>query len=160
MNIDWKDLFLSPKGRIGQKEYLIGIGILFILGIINNRLIQPMSAEASSVVGLILLYPGYCVLGSRFADMGKSAKLAFLPYGLLGLGYILALVGVIMAGGSAAMGSDAGAMGGVGLLGIGGICLMIGALLWLIFVIWAAVAKGDPGPNAYGPPPGDPTAKA
>lgn len=160
MNIDWNDLFLKPSGRIGQKEFWIGIGILFVAGLINNYVIAGMSSMASGIIGLILIYPGYCVLSSRFADMGKSPKLALVPYALMAIGFLIMIIGGVMAGGSAAAGSDAGAVGGFGLMAIGGLASGIGAILWLVFVIWAGVSKGDAGTNAYGPPPGDPTVKA
>ncbi|MBX7249666.1 MAG: DUF805 domain-containing protein [Caulobacteraceae bacterium] len=160
MNIDWQDLFLKPSGRIGQKEFWIGILILFVAGLINNYVLAGMSQAVSGIVGLVLIYPGYCVLSSRFADFGKSPKLALLPYAVMAVGFLVMLIGGVTMGGSAIAGSDAGAAGGLGLMALGGLASGVGAVIWFVFVIWAGVAKGDPAPNAYGPPPADPTAKA
>jgi len=160
MNIDWVDLFLKPSGRIGQKEFLIGVVIIIVINIIINNLLAQHIGIFAPILGLIMLWPGYCVLSSRFKDMGKAPWLAILPYALIGIGYALLLVGLLGAAGSAAAGSDAGAVGGLMGAGLGGLFLAIGGIIALIFFIWGAVAKGDEGTNAYGPPPGDPTAKA
>jgi uncharacterized membrane protein YhaH (DUF805 family) len=160
MNIDWVDLFFKPSGRIGQKEFWIGVGILFVINIVINSVLGSRLGMIGPVIGILLLWPGYCVLSSRFKDMGKPPWLAILPYALMGIGYVLALVGLLGAAGGAAAGSNAGAVAGVAGAGIGVMCLGIGGLIALIFWIWAGVSKGDPGPNQYGPPPGDPLAKA
>ena len=159
MNIDWVDLFLKPSGRIGQKEFLIGIVILIALNIVLG-LVLPRDGAISLIINLLLIYPGYCVLSSRFRDMGKAPWLAMLPYGLIGLGYVLMLVGVLGMAGGAAAGSEAGVGGGLLGAGLGVMLAGIGGIIGLIFFIWGALAKGDEGTNAYGPPPGDPTAKA
>lgn len=158
MKIDWVDLFLKPSGRIGQKEFWIGVLVIIVVNVIINNLLAPHIGIGAPILGLLMMWPGYCVLSSRFKDMGKAPWLAILPYALMGVGYVLVLVGLLGAGAAGAAGSDAGAAGGLVGAGLGGICLMIGGLVGLIFFIWAGVSKGDPGPNAYGPPPGDPTA--
>jgi uncharacterized membrane protein YhaH (DUF805 family) len=159
MNIDWVDLFFKPSGRIGQKEFWIGVAVLFVINIILTNFVDPHIGMVGQIIHILMLYPGYCVLSSRFKDMGKPPWLAILPYAILGVGYVLALVGLLGAGAAATAGSDAGA--GAGLLGagLGGLCIVVGGILALVFWIWAGVSKGDPGPNQYGPPPGDPTAK-
>jgi uncharacterized membrane protein YhaH (DUF805 family) len=159
MNIDWVDLFFKPSGRIGQKEFWIGVAIIIVINIIVNNLIAPHAATVASIIGLLMIWPGYCVLSSRFKDMGKPPWLAMLPYIFIAIGYVMMLVGGLGMLGGATAGSDAGAAAGLGGMAIGGLCLMIGGILGLIFFIWAGVSKGDPGPNQYGPPPGDPTAK-
>lgn len=160
MNIDWVDLFFKPSGRIGQKEFWIGVLILFVVNIIINNVLAQHIGIVAPILGILLLYPGYCVLSSRFKDMGKPPWLAILPYAILLVGYALVFIGLIGAGAAGAAGSDAGMAGGLVGAGLGGICMMVGGLMALIFWIWAGVSKGDPGPNQYGPPPGDPMAKA
>ena len=160
MKIDWVDLFFKPSGRIGQKEFWIGVGVLFAINIVINNVLGNSLGIAGPIISIAMLYPGYCVLSSRFKDMGKPPWLAILPYAVLLVGYVLALVGLLGAGAASTAGSDAGAAAGVGGLVAGGLILLVGGILSLVFWIWAGVSKGDPGPNAYGPPPGDPTAKA
>lgn len=160
MNIDWVDLFFKPSGRIGQKEFWIGVAILIVINIIISKVIPADMALVSSILGLLMIWPGYCVLSSRFKDMGKPPWIAILPYAITGVGYVLLLIGALGMAGGAAAGSDGAAVGGMVGAGLGVMAVGIGALINLIFFIWAGVSKGDPGPNAYGPPPGDPTAKA
>jgi uncharacterized membrane protein YhaH (DUF805 family) len=135
MNIDWNDLFLKPTGRIGQKEFWIGIIIIIIANCINAWVISHINGLLSNLVGLALLYPSYCVLGSRFADIGKTAKLAFLPFGIMAAGFVLLIVGGLIAGGSAVAGSTGGAMGGGLIFVLGGFAYLGGAILGLVFVI-------------------------
>jgi len=157
MNIDWIDLFFKPSGRIGQKEFWIGVAVLFIINIILGQFVNSHIGIGAPIISILMLYPGYCVLSSRFKDMGKPPWLAILPYAILLVGYALVFIGLMGAGAGAAAGSDAGAAAGFGGMALGGICAMVGGILTLVFWIWAGVSKGDPGPNQYGPPPGDPT---
>lgn len=150
--MDWMNLFLSPKGRIGQKEFWIGIVAIFAIGFIVGMLVGQTQPMISTIVSIALLYPGYCVMAKRFQDMGKPALLAAIPYGLFAAVNVFALLGFLgVMGGTA--GSDAAAVGGVAALAGAGLFAIIGFVVWLVFVIWAGVAKGDPATNAYGPPP-------
>lgn len=151
--MDFMNLFLSPKGRIGQKEFWIGIVSIFALGVVLGLVIPNDMAMVESIISIVLLYPGYCVMAKRFQDMGKAPLLAAIPYGLFAAVYVFALVGVLGMAGGVAGGSDAAAAGGVAALAGAGLFAIIGFVVWLVFVIWAGVSKGDPGPNAYGPPP-------
>ena len=154
--MDFQNLYLSTSGRIGQKSFWIGqlilFGISIVLGFIGG-MIAPGNAIVSAVLGLVLLYPGYCVMAKRFQDMGKTGKMAAIPYGASLLVQIFALITTMGLMGAAATGSDAaaaGAMAGLAGMGLVGI---IGLVVWLVFLFWAGLTKGDAGPNAYGPPP-------
>jgi uncharacterized membrane protein YhaH (DUF805 family) len=152
--MDFMNLFLSPKGRIGQKEFWIGIVAIFAIGFVVGMALGTSQPMINTVVSIILLYPGYCVMAKRFQDMGKAPLLAAIPYGLFAAVNVFALLGVLGVTGGAAAGSDAAAAGGMAALAGAGLFAIIGFVVWLVFVIWAGVAKGDAGPNAYGPPPG------
>jgi len=149
--MDFMNLFLSPKGRIGQQQFWIGIAVIFVVGLVVGMVLGQTMPLISGLVSIALAYPGYCVMAKRFQDMGKSGMLAAIPYGIFVLVNILALLGTmgIMGGGG-----DAMTAGGAGALAGAGIFAIIGFVIWLVFVIWAGVSKGDPAPNAYGPPPG------
>lgn len=153
--MDFQNLYLSTAGRIGQKSFWIGQLILFgvsiVLGFIGG-MVAPGNAIVGAVLGLLLLYPGYCVMAKRFQDMGKTGKMAAIPYGVSLLVQIFALITSLGIMG-ASTGSDAAAAGAaVGMAGLG-IVGIIGLVVWLVFLFWAGLTKGDPGPNAYGPPP-------
>lgn len=151
--MDFMNLFLSPKGRIGQKEFWIGIVAIFVIGFVIGMVLGTSQPMINSIVSIVLLYPGYCVMAKRFADMGKAPMLAAVPYGLFAAVNVFMLLGVLGVVGGASAGSDAAAAGGIAAMAGAGLFAIIGFVVWLVFVIWAGVAKGDPGPNAYGPPP-------
>jgi len=150
--MDWKNLFLSPGGRIGQKEFWIGWVILFVIGIILNYLPQGIKM-IGSVISLAMIYPTVCVYSKRLHDAGRSGWLAALPYAVAIIGVILAVI-VGGAGMLAMLSGDtsaaAGGMAGVGMAGL----IMLGILVFYIaYTLWVGLAKSDPAPNQYGPPP-------
>ena len=151
--MDWKNLFLSPNGRIGQKEFWIGWVILFAIAIVINYLPADLKM-IGSVISLILIYPNVCVFSKRLHDAGRSGWLAALPYvvGILG-GVLIAITGgaAIMAALSGG-GDPAAAMAGAGIA----LLILLGLVVFYFgFVLWTGLAKSDPATNQYGPPPSD-----
>lgn len=144
-SFDWKTLFLTAQGRIGQKDYWIGILILFAAGVVLGWV--PL---IGTIVSIASIYFGVCVSSKRLHDMSKSGWLAAVPYGVTALAVLLsamAFVGGMVSSGS---GNDFGAMQGMG----GAAALWgLAALVNLGFLIWLGVTAGQPGDNAYGPPP-------
>ena len=148
--MDWKFLFLSANGRIGQKDFWIGFLILFVAGFILGLI--PV---INLIAGLALIYPNVCLYSKRLHDFGKSGWLAAVPYGI----GAICLVIMMLAGGAAIIGgglggdSSAAATGAVAAMGtiflVGGLAFLVG----VAFLLWVGLSKGDPGPNQYGPPP-------
>lgn len=144
--MDWKNLFLSAQGRIGQNDFWIGFAILFVSGMILGMI---------PFVGLLLIYPNVCVFAKRLHDFGKTGWLYLVP---IGITILLMIVG-FMAGGAAmfagAAGGDAAASAAaLGSMGLLMILIVLGLIVYFGFVLWVGLAKGDPDTNAYGPPPG------
>lgn len=150
--MDWKTLFLDPKGRMGQKDFWIGWLILFCVGLILGWLTMGFPL-VNQVISLALIYPGVCIYSKRLHDLGKTGWLAAIPYGLSALVTLMALAttaGLLSGMATGNGGLTAGAMAGVagmGLFGLVSLIVIIGFLLWL------GLSKGDPGDNQYGPPP-------
>lgn len=155
--MDWGKLFLSAEGRIRQQDYWIGVLILFALWIVSH-----LAHIFAPLIWLLLLYPWVCVLAKRLHDFGKSGWLILVP---VVIGF-LCLCAAIVVGGAAAIGaiftastSDGSDMGNwAGILGAFGIALAflgIAAVVKLVFLLWVGLHGGDPGPNRYGPPPGE-----
>jgi len=149
--MDWKTLFLTADGRIGQKDFWIGFLILFVAG-----LVLGMIPLLGMIIGLALIYPNVCLYSKRLHDAGRSGWLAAVPYAIGCVGFLLMMMmggmgamGAMMGGGNDAMAS-AGMMAGLGAMGLIGL-LMFAALIG--FLLWVGLAKGDPGDNRYGPPP-------
>ena len=152
--MDWRTLFLSPEGRMNQKDYWIGMLILFVAWVLSHalHLLAP-------IVWLLLIYPGVCVYAKRLHDSGRSAWLILVPVVIGAAAFILAVifggVGVIGALGTMATLGSAPAAWGALFAGIGVMLAFLGvaAVAKLIFLLWVGLSPGDPGDNAYGPPP-------
>ena len=144
-SFDWKTLFLEATGRIGQKDYWIGIIILFAAGIVLSWI--PL---IGTLVSIASIYFGVCVSSKRLHDMGRSGWLAAIPYGVTALAVLLSAMTMIGGVVSSGYGNDYGV-----LAGMGGVAAVWGLafLLNLAFLIWLGVTAGQPGDNAYGPPP-------
>ncbi|RZJ01495.1 MAG: DUF805 domain-containing protein [Brevundimonas sp.] len=143
---DWKTLFLQPGGRIGQKDYWIGFGILFAANIVLSLI--PVIGLLASIVAI---YAGVCVASKRLHDFGKSGWLAAIPYGVWIAAIVLSMGSFI--GGiinTASYDNDFGVLAGMGgMFGLWTLAFFVN----VAFVIWLGVTAGDQGDNAYGPPP-------
>lgn len=144
-SFDWRTLFLQANGRIGQKDYWIGVAILFAAGLVLGWI--PL---IGTLISLASVYFGVCVSSKRLHDMGKSGWLAAIPYGVTALALVLSAATVIGGIASAGYGNDFGAMAGMGgAMGVWGLAVLVN----LGFLIWLGVTAGQAGDNAYGPPP-------
>ena len=144
-SIDWKKLFFDANGRIGQKDYWIGFAATFVAGLVLSWL--PL---IGTIISLVLIYCGVCIASKRLHDMGKSGWLAALPYGFYALATVLSAFSFIGGMASAANGADLGMAASMGFVGL---LWMLTFVLNIGFVIWLGVTAGQPGDNAYGPPP-------
>jgi len=126
--MDWRTLFLSPKGRIGARDFWIGFLIVMAASLVLNLL-----QTAGQVLGLVLLWPQVCIHAKRLHDMGRSAWLLLAP-----LGFALACAG-------------AGALVGTRLAFE--VCFGLVAMFGVGFLLWVGLSSGDPAPNRYGEPP-------
>ncbi|CAN5321417.1 hypothetical protein BH10PSE1_BH10PSE1_01060 [soil metagenome] len=142
---DWRALFLEANGRIGQKDYWIGFGIVFAVNIVLSWL--PL---IGFLVSLAAIYAGVCVSSKRLHDMGRSGWLAAIPYGALAAAIVFSTISVIGMIGAANYDNGMGFMAGAGALGL---LWTAASLISLGFVIWLGVTPGQPGDNRYGPPP-------
>jgi uncharacterized membrane protein YhaH (DUF805 family) len=143
--MDWQTLFLKLEGRIGQKDYWVGVGILFVVGIVLAGV--PVIGQ---IWALASVYFGVAVLGKRLHDIDKSAWLALVPYALMIFGPLVA----VTMGGAAMLASGFGDLSTGGLiagLGAGVVFLFVGVAAWLGMVIWLGVQPTDPIENRFGP---------
>lgn len=144
-SFDWKTLFLEPNGRIGQKDYWIGVGILFAAGLVLGWI--PL---IGTLISLASIYFGICVSSKRLHDMGKSGWLAAIPYGVTALAVVLSAMTFIGGMMSTGYGNDYGAVAGMGgAASVWGLAVLVN----LGFLIWLGITAGQPGDNLYGPPP-------
>ena len=136
--MDWKTLLLSPRGRIGRRDFWMGFGVLMAASIALTLL--PVVGQFA---GLVLLWPLACIHAKRLHDAGRSGWLLLLPLSV----FVLALGRVAMATGDglfdahvmfdSARGPIITAFAVAGLVAFG-------------FMVWVGLSKGDAGPNRYG----------
>ncbi len=144
-SFEWRTLFFDATGRIGQRDYWIGFGILFAATLLLSWL--PL---IGFIISLVATYAGICVSSKRLHDMGRSGWLAAIPYGVFAAATVLSAVSVVGMIGSAGYNDDAGILVGVGTLGL---LWTLAVILNIGFVIWLGITAGQPEDNPYGPPP-------
>lgn len=153
--MNWTHLLFDPKGRIGQKDYWIGVAVL-----IGGNIVAGILPVIGFLLSLGLIWVGAAVYGKRLHDAGKTAWLHAIPWGLNVLTWILAfmmfgaaLVPLIMTGVTGGEPTDAEAFALVGsAFGAFGV-LSLGLLVWAGYTIWVGVLTPDAGANPYGPAP-------
>ena len=163
-------LLLSPIGRIGKRDFLIGLAVFFVVTTIFNigfkQLENPMARFwASLPFPFLVLHMTYCVYGKRLHDIGRS----FWPVTAMIVTLIAVFITVMMVFGGAEYFASFAEYGrnnpvppeiqqslqaeyqaelakGAGWL-YGAMCGVIAA-----FSIWLAIAKPQVGQNQYGAP--------
>lgn len=156
--MDWKNLFFSANGRIGQKDFWIGFLILFVGGFVLGMI--PL---IGFVVSLVSIYCWICLYSKRLHDFGKSGWLQLIPFAI---GIVATVIGFAAGGTSmlAAManGNNDPAAAAAMIAGMGtiGAAMGVAGLVGLAFLLWVGLSKGDPAANQYGPPPGSAPAMA
>ena len=154
--MDWKTLYLDPKGRIGQKDFWLGIliiiGVAIVIGLVLHFALARLPI-IGQIFSLVLLVPYYCLATKRLHDFGKPDLFAQI---VIALNAITTIIGIVMTGAITAAtvaASTTGVVGaGMGTAMLVGTLSLITGLVTLAFVLWAGLTKGDPAPNAYGPP--------
>jgi uncharacterized membrane protein YhaH (DUF805 family) len=158
--MDWRTLFLSPDGRIGQKDFWIGVLILFVIW-----LLTPILHILAPVAWLLLLYPWVCVFAKRLHDFGKSGMWILAPFIV---GFCAAVLGAIFGGVTVVSAIWTAMVGGgqavswavlLGALGTMLAFLAVAGVVKIVFILWVGLHGGDQGDNRYGPPPGSLTTR-
>jgi uncharacterized membrane protein YhaH (DUF805 family) len=147
----WTTLFLSPEGRIGQKDYWLGVIVLSIA----DAVVQ-YAGGIGAALWLVSTYAWICVCAKRLHDLGHSGWLQIAPW-------IVSLVCLAL-GGAAFMGTLMGAavsgyldrhlLLGLGTM-IGGVgaslmLLLAAATANLVFLLWLGLSRGQAGANRFG----------
>ena len=154
-------IMLNPKGRLGPGGFWTASLILIAIGAILSILpaLNPVLAILG-IVSLVLIYPWIVIWVKRLHDAGKSGWL-FLVVFVLWLIVSLAVGAFI----TAQFGPDTDPAAATDLAGMMAAMnettrataipnTIASVVVSLIFVFAGnALLKGDPGPNAYGPPP-------
>lgn len=147
--MDWRTLFLSPEGRIGQKDFWLGFLILFGLWWLMHFI--PI---LGFLVQLALIYAFVCLYAKRLHDAGRSGFLQLIPIGVF---VVCGVIGLALAGAGVMMAMMRGdGYGAAGALAGGLVMLSLMSLTLLVevgFLLWVGLSPGDAGDNRYGPAP-------
>ncbi len=121
-------IFLSSEGRLNRKPYLI---YSLILCVIQYILMEITGDTVGTIVGLIFVYPSYCLDIRRLHDIGNDERIAIIA--------AVASVILIVGGTDVFINSPFFA----GLL----VLAALGTTLYMLFT------EGTRGPNAFGSDP-------
>ena len=101
--MDWVYLFTSFEGRIGRKEFWMGILVMFVVGIVAGVLdlvLGTAKPDGLGLVGiiavLIMLYQAIALYAKRWHDRGKSGwwtLISFVP--VIGFLWMLVELGIL-----------------------------------------------------------------
>ena len=167
-----RKMLLSPSGRMGRKDFWVGLIIFTLLSSLFNFALQRLVNSQSLLAFLIsipfpflVLHMTYCVYGKRLHDMGRS----FWPLtGMIALLILVAIVVMLAFGGTEYLSEyaqydrkedidpeeierinnvfkkilSAGVPNGYNMM----------ASIIFIFTIWVGTAKSDTTDNCYGQP--------
>lgn len=146
-------VLFSPNGRITQGQFWAGWAVL-----VGANIIGSLIPFLNLFVLLGLLYVGICVYGKRLHDMGRSAWIHAIPWGL-GLGFMIAMMAsmwplLMVIGENPDIEPDAQMM----MEGGGGTAMiwwLVSLLMWIIYTIWVGASRSQPAENLHGPAPGE-----
>ena len=154
--------YFSFSGRSTRAEYwwwvlftIAGSSILGFADTIINVWAETVQASLlRPLFGLVTIIPSIALGSRRLHDIGKSGWWQLAIISLMALGFILIIVGIVVAFIS---GSD-GDLGFVVLLILvgSGLCALVVTFAWGIR--WF-VRQGEDGPNEYGPDPRQPNSQ-
>jgi uncharacterized membrane protein YhaH (DUF805 family) len=131
--------FISPDGRIGRKDFWMGVAFLFVLSV-GSKFI---GFELLRIMSLIVIAPTICVHGKRLHDAGHTAWWVTIP---IGFEFVVSLVWaqVAMPSPTQSYHFDAN------------VALVLNAVqyvTWPIWNIWLGTRKSQPQDNKFGPGP-------
>ncbi len=167
-----KKIFLSPSGRMGRRNFWIGVtGLTLFVCVVNFYLRTFPALELSFWVGLVFpflfLHMTYAIYGTRLHDMGRS----FWPLTLLIVSIILLTIFIMLAFGGAEYFSEFAQYERKAVIdeaererlinqyqenlanSHANTLLSLSSMgLIIAFTIWCGLSKPDPNTNRYGQP--------
>ena len=164
-------MLLSPAGRMGRKDFWVGMVIFaalvmlfnFVLGRLGN---STLAFLISLPFPFLVLHMAYCVYGKRLHDMGRS----FWPLtGFIVLTFFIIPIIVMLSFGGSEMFSDFSQYGRKEEIdptvrkdiqdtyqsdlkeSLPYLPAIINAVI-IAFTLWCGLSKTNPETNSYGPP--------
>jgi uncharacterized membrane protein YhaH (DUF805 family) len=134
--------YFDMSGRVVRSDFWFFVLASFVLGIVAAIVSRITFLPLNAILGLALLLPMAGMGARRLQDTGRNGALV---WALLIPAAISNLFGLMMWG----------PLGIFSFLAFGWLLMLLGLveLVALVALIYFWVQPGDPGENAYGPPP-------
>lgn len=145
----WVQLLWSPDGRITRTDFWKAFGVLMAISVLLTWI--PF---AGAFINLGVTWGNIAIQTKRLHDMGRTGWLQLIPYAFWLIAVVLAIPTFL-----ANPGGLDGAVGGV-IATMAMVPLLLGTLSTIGFLIWVGAAKGQSGPNRFGPDPKSPAETA
>ena len=163
------NLLFSPSGRIGPGEFISGVTILVVLGLVLQLI--PIFVPALTILGLVGIVMLWCwvvIWVKRYHDAGKSGWMCLIP--IIVWFVVAIIIGQILSGMFAdpevveaiEAATVAGDFGELFSLSMGGgmtktgqiISALVGAAIsYVVSMIFNKMIKQDNHDNQFGPQP-------
>jgi uncharacterized membrane protein YhaH (DUF805 family) len=146
--MDVNRLFLSFEGRIGRRQFWMGVIVVTAIELLLNWMLGvPIASDPVDfrqrliqfVIGLVALYPTIAIAVKRLHDRGRPGFY---------VAWLLAALAIFVVGSLYGYFDSSAPTGFVRAMVIGFV-----GLVTLAFLIELGFRRGDPGPNQYGPQP-------
>ena len=136
--------YFDMSGRVGRSQFWYFVLANFVAAILASIVGGILHVPLSELYTLAVLFPATCLAARRLQDTGRNGMLAWVMLILIAVSQI---IGIVMA--------MTFLFGGfLGLLFVPGLSILgLASLVLAVVLIWFWCQPGDPGPNAYGPPP-------
>jgi len=136
--------YFDMNGRVGRAQFWYFVLANLVATILAQIVGGIIHAPVGELYTLAVLFPATCLAARRLQDIGRNGMLAWV---LLILISVTQIIGIVTALTFVFSGFFAlffvPALSIIGLLSLG----------VAVVLIWFWCQPGDPGPNAYGPPP-------
>jgi uncharacterized membrane protein YhaH (DUF805 family) len=136
-------LMLNPTGRIGRRDYWVGVAIITAIIVWVNW----SEVRFGAVLGCSTIYLGICVHGKRLHDIGSSAWGILVPVAF----FPLIVIVTILSGGLANPASESPRAPDTPLASFVDALPLLITFILPAWVIWLGSRKSQPGDNKYGP---------
>ena len=132
--------YFDLNGRVGRREFWYFVAVDLVISILLSAIFAPLAA----LFNLAMVLPEAGMGARRLQDTGRDGRLVWLLLILI----VVRTVAVLM---TALTFAIAGPLGFLFVPGAG--LVVIASLVVGLVLLWFWCQPGDPGSNAYGPPP-------
>jgi len=137
--------YFDMNGRVSRAQFWYFVLVYVVFAIVFSILQMIVWLPLAAIYNLAMLLPAAGMGARRLQDTGRDGRLVWLAIILFA---VTQVVGLLAALSFAAAGPFGAILFAPGLSLVALANFVVGLVL-----IWFWIQLGDPGPNAYGPPP-------